>query len=294
MYRLGSGADDAVGHRHRALVPRRHRDLFGSADPIYDALVYVPNGSAGAPTFGVEPFGSGVACNTCSSEVTGDPLVSQVTGVNGQFTLTNVPCGTNVPLVMQLGRWRRMIRDPGGAVLHGEHAVGLADTHLPREQVGSAVGSNQDVYSDIPKMAFSTGQVDTLHCVLRQIGVDDTEFTDPSGSGRINFFKDNGAKIDKNTPAASTLYGSAAELAKYDISLFECVGSQVGKTAAEQQNLINYANAGGRIYATHYSYVWLTDAAGSAGNTGPVPFSQTAGWDTDNPGDGGRRLAVSS
>ena len=29
------------------------------------------------------------------------------------------------------------------------------------------------------------------------------------------------------------------------------------KTPAQQANLVNYTNAGGRMFATHYSYAWL-------------------------------------
>jgi hypothetical protein len=252
---------------------------FGTPDPIYDALVYIPNGSGS--DYGVEPFGSGVSCETCSSEVSGDPLMSFTTGVDGVFTLTGAPCGSNIPLVMQLGKWRRMITIPNVACCATTTLTG-AETHLPRDHVGSA----GDIYSDIPKMAFDTGQVDTLHCVLRNIGVADTEFTDPGGSGRINFFQDNGAFIDSNTPAASSLYDSPSTLDQYDMTLFECVGGEVTKTSTEQQNVINYANAGGRVFATHFSYVWLTDETGNpgsaAGNTGPQPFSQTAAWEVNN------------
>src|SRR5205823_12249549 len=105
-----------------------------------------------------------------------------------------------------------------------------------------------------------TGEVDTLHCVLRKIGVDDSEFTDPSGPGRIHFYQDNGAQISSSTPAASRLYDNAAELAKYDEALFECVGTEAPKSVPEQNIVIDYANAGGRVFATHFSYVWLTNS----------------------------------
>jgi hypothetical protein len=188
--------------------------------------------------------------------------------------LRNAPCGTNIPLVIQLGRWRRMITIPYVACC-ANTALTTAQTHLPRDHVGVT----GDLYSDIPHMAFSTGKVDTLHCVLRKIGVADTEFTDPSGTGRVVFYQDNGAIIDAATPVASTLYGSQTELDKYDMTLFECVGSQVPKGLADQDRVIHYANAGGRVFATHYSYVWLSNSNGTAGsNTNPMPFSQTADW----------------
>ncbi len=247
---------------------------WGVPDPIYGALVYVPNGAVGAPTCRVTAFAPGVACDSCSSLVSGSPLVTAVTGVDGKFTLAGAPCGDNIPIVIQVGRWRHQLTIPHVACC-ANTALTNVQTHLPRDQVGEP----GDRRSDIPLMAFSTGDVDTLHCVLRKIGIADTEFTDPSGSGRVRFYKDNGAQIDATTPAASTLYGSASELAKYDLALFECVGDQEPKAAADQQRVIDFANKGGRVFATHFSYVWLTDSDGSANtNTGPKPFSQTATW----------------
>jgi hypothetical protein len=260
------GTVTAPGHTNTA--------LWGNPDPIYGALVYVPNGAMGAPTYGVTAFTPGVSCESCSSLVTGSPLVSVTTGVDGTFTLNDAPCGTNIPLVIQLGRWRRQIKIPSVACC-ATTTLTNAQTHLPRTKVGEP----GDVRSDIPLMAVSTGDVDTLHCVLRKIGIDDGEFTNPAGTGRVRFYADNGAVISGSTPAASTLYGTAAELAKYDMTLFECVGSQVPKAAADQNRVINYANAGGRVFATHFSYVWLTNSDGTAGSsTAPKPFFQTADW----------------
>jgi hypothetical protein len=247
---------------------------FGAPDPIFGAVVYIPNGAAGPPTYGVTGFPPGVSCDTCSSLVSGAPLISTTSAVDGTFTLTNAPCGTQIPLVIQLGRWRRQITIPSVACC-ATTALTAAQTHLPRNRVGEP----GDVHSDIPHMAFSTGQVDTLHCVLRKIGIDDSEFTNPSGPGRVHLFKDNGAQIDGSTPAASTLYGAASVLDKYDMALFECVGTQDPKSAADQKRVIDFANAGGRVFATHFSYVWLTDSDGTdTSNTGPAPFSQTAAW----------------
>jgi len=51
------------------------------------------------------------------------------------------------------------------------------------------------VRSDIPLMAVSTGDVDTLHCVLRKAGIADGEFTNPIGAGRVQLYRDTGAVI---------------------------------------------------------------------------------------------------
>ncbi len=264
-----TGKVTAPGHTNTA--------VFGDPDPIFGALVFIPNGAAGPPTWGVEPFSPGVACESCSSVVTGAPLITTVTKADGTFTLNDAPCGADIPLVIQLGRWRRQITIPAVACC-ANTALAAKQTHLPRDRGGEP----GDERSDIPLIAVSTGAADTLHCVLRKIGIDDDEFTNPSGNGRVRFYQDNGARLDGNTPAASTLYSSAAELDDYDMVLFECVGDRVPKEDAEQKRVINYANAGGRVFATHFSYVWLTDSDGSVGsNTAPKPFSQTASWLVD-------------
>jgi hypothetical protein len=253
-----------------------HDDIatWGAPDPIYGALVYVPNGSEGPPRYGVTAFAPGVACDSCSTLVSGTPLVSTTTAVDGTFTIDNAPCGTSIPVVIQLGRWRRQITIPSVACC-ANTALTAAQTHLPRTRIGEP----GDLRSDIPLMAVSTGDVDTLHCVLRKAGIADTEFTNPNGSGRVQLYQDNGAVISAATPPVAALIDNATALARYDLVLFECVGEQIAKTNTEQQRVIDFANAGGRVFATHYSYVWLTDSTGIAGsNTGPKPFSQTASW----------------
>ena len=264
-----TGRVTAPGHASTA--------VFGAPDPIFGALVYVPNGAAGPPTYGVTAFPAGVSCDTCSSLVSGTPLVTTTTAADGTFTLPDAPCGTDIPLVIQLGRWRRQIAIPSVACC-ATTALTPTQTHLPRDHVGEP----GDVRSDIPLMAFSTGDVDTVHCVLRKIGIADREFSNPNGTGRVRLYVDTGARIDSTTPAATLLYDNPTELAKYDMTLFECVGDRIPKDANEQQHVIDYANAGGRVFATHYSYVWLTNSDGSPGsNTAPTPFSQTADWSVD-------------
>ncbi len=71
------------------------------------------------------------------------------------------------------------------------------------------------------------------------------------------------------TPSETELEGTQAVLNGFDLVLFPCQGDQFTKSTALQTNIINYANDGGRIFATHYSYVWLNNDA---------PFSTTADW----------------
>jgi len=228
-------------------------------DPLYNALVYVPN----AP---VTPFSPGVACEQCGAQASGSPLVSVVTDAGGTFQLQNVPVGVDIPLVIQIGRWRRQVVVPSVAAC-SDTALPATLTRLPRNQSEG----------DIPLTAFATGAVDALECVLRKIGVDDAEFTVPAavgGGGRINLYVSNGSDVGPTTPPASDLYTNLSSLSAYDMVLFPCEGGQMDKTSAAQQNLVQYANAGGRVFATHYSYTWLYETP---------PFWSTATFIVNQP-----------
>jgi hypothetical protein len=67
--------------------------------PLYNALVYVPNNPSDP---GLQPFQPGITCDVCGSTAAGNPLVTAFTAPDGSFTLTGMPVGPSVPLVVQL------------------------------------------------------------------------------------------------------------------------------------------------------------------------------------------------
>ena len=57
----------------------------------------------------VKPFTPGVQCDQCGGAgAQANVLVSATSGADGKFTLSNVPVGNNIPVVIQIGRWRRV------------------------------------------------------------------------------------------------------------------------------------------------------------------------------------------
>ncbi len=242
--------------------------------PIYNALIYVPNGAAGATTYGVQAMTPGVNCGQFGSDITGSPLISTFSAVDGTFKLTNMPSGTNIPLVIQIGRWRRKITITNLPSCVNTPLTNTL-TRLPTKQ------AEFDPADNVPLIAIATGSVDAIECLLRKIGIADAAFSDPpsqGGSGRVQFYKGAtvaGSAYTPNTPSETQLWGTQASINQYDMVLFACQGSQATKTAPQQQIIINYANAGGRIFATHYEYVWLFNDA---------PFNGTATWNVANDG----------
>ena len=213
-------------HRHR-----HHLGVSGTVyapngtDPLPDVLVYVPN----AP---VLPFTPGRLVRLVRLAGVGGAARSAVTDYEGKFTLTNMPVGANIPLVIQTGRWRRQFVIPNVAecVNTPLPTTGAGQIRMPRTSTVHAGGEG-----DIPLMGFVTGSVDALECVLRKIGIADSEFSDPSGTGRVRLYEGSGPPargIRPHTPSETTLWGSQAAINQYDMVYFACQGDDYEKTAA--------------------------------------------------------------
>ncbi len=221
--------------------------------PLYNAIVYVPN----AP---LSPFTPGVSCDKCGAPLSGSPLVQAVTRADGSFTLENVPAGADIPLVIQMGRWRRQVTIPK---VDPCVTTAITDVNLLRLPRNKSEG-------DIPQMAIVTGSADPFECLFRKIGLDDAEITLPTSTGRVHYYRNNGIDMSTPAPSGTQLYGSLDQLKKYDVVVLACEGSQILKDPAHTQNVIEYTNVGGRVFATHFSYVWIQYAQ--------QPFPSTATW----------------
>jgi hypothetical protein len=211
-----------------------------SSLPLPNVLVYVTTGA-------VAPLPSGVQCLT-TSDPTG-VIGFTYTAADGTFTIGDVPVNAAYTIVIQAGKWRRQFSQS----VVTDSIVGLA-LHMPSDHT----------QGDIPMIAIATGSVDALECVLRDMGIADTEFTDDNGSvnpgGHIHLYKgiySPGADINASTPSESVLMGTQTDstvLDSYDLVMFPCQGTPRTQTTTTLTNLLNYANTGGRVFTTHYSY----------------------------------------
>ena len=218
--------------------------------PLYNAIVYIPNTTPAA-------FTDGVTCDRCNGSVSGNPVVITTTDASGSFTLTNVPVGANIPLVIQLGKWR-VQKTIASVPACTSTALDAGTTSLPKNH-----GEG-----DIPQMAIATGSADPFECLLLKIGIDPNEITVPTGNGRIHFFLGetqpgttmSGAPSEGD--ATNGLFTGLDKLKKYDVIMLPCEGTNnySGTTGPQRTLLTQYLDAGGRIFSTHYSYQWLTYA----------------------------------
>ena len=236
--------------------------------PLPNVVVYVPNAT-------LDPITTGPTCDNCATPVSGSPVASALTDATGTFVMQNVPVGSNVPLVIQIGKWRRVVSLPQVNACQNNTFDDPMTFRLPASQSEG----------NLPKIALAVGGADTVECLLRRMGISIDEFTDPTGSGRVNLFvNDIYGTAGVNTPTSAYSAGGsfppfsqlfsavnadddggfvdagADALSAYDVVMMSCQGSQeAGRavTSADKQALKSFVDSGGRAFLAHYNYSWL-------------------------------------
>lgn len=220
--------------------------------PLYNVVLYVPSEP-------LAPLNPGAACETCDGNFSGRPIAAAVSNASGAFSLdiSNVPSRTNIPLVIQAGKWRREVTIPAAADC-ADTPVEAELSRLPRSR---AEGS-------LPKVAVMRGGSDALECLFMKIGVDPAEFTPGRGGGSVDLFysdmgeNDTAATAQMTGPAGAiglphvdTLFSDMDALLSYDMILMSCEGGDERYEApnlTHRENLHRYANEGGRLFGGHY------------------------------------------
>jgi hypothetical protein len=234
-------------------------------DPLYDVVVYVPNSPGGK----LDPIPLGVTSASCSCDglFSGSPLAVGLTDAEGKFTLTGAPDGKDIPLVVQIGKWRKEITLPSVAPCTTTKAGKIT---LPRNFSDGA-------YASLPNIAVSTGMADTLECLLTRIGVDESVFTGSTSGPGIHVFQGTGNAVAGGSPSSSAaLWDNLPDLLRYDIVMLSCEGDPTyGVDSATAGTMASYLSQGGRVFAEHYHYAFFVDPG--SGSAYP-PFANVATW----------------
>jgi len=266
--------------------------------PLYNAFVFVPN----APLDAIPPGASCDRCDGTSNVYSGSPLSYAQTDDTGHFKLPNVPVDANVPLVIQVGKWRR--ENVTVSVEPCQDNV-ITDNNLTRLPKNHTEGN-------IPRIAITTGAADTMECLPRRMGIDDSEFSVAGGPGRIQLFRggdryqrDANGTIQNDTNGnpivvqsattafdgdhgggdlapATDLWSTKEALSAYDVVMLSCEGETDPETKPPSSlaALYEYEKAGGRVFASHWHRYWFSDGPD------PVPSVATGGshngWKSDS------------
>ena len=217
--------------------------------PLYNAIVYVPNATP-------DDLPVGATCDQCGA-VTGEPLVTALTKSDGTFELKNMPSGKDIPLVIQIGKWRRQVTIPEVNECEENVVKDRELTRLPRNQKEG----------NMPHIALTTGSCDQLGCMLPKIGIDSSEYgTQADGPDKaVHIYA--GSDFNMSWPAALTLWGNATKMKEYDMLILSCECNEAleskggSSTSPAFAQMAEYLNSGGRIFTTDYQYTWYRYSA---------------------------------
>jgi hypothetical protein len=230
-----------------------------------------------------------VTCDRCGTPVSGKPIVSTLSNSEGKFKLLNVPAGMNVPLVFQVGKWRRKVTVPNVTACQDTALLDPNLTRLPRNRTEG----------DLPKIAVTSGDCDQLGCLLPKLGIDTNELGVAGQDRSATYFVSTSSLPNSPPPdlrygpanmrPATELWNDQAVLSKYDMTLLSCECSEnlATKPASSLLAMSNYLAKGGRIFGSHYAYAWLR-------NSPDVALTTAVTISTTGPAFGLSPLAIDS
>jgi hypothetical protein len=261
-------------------------------NPIPHVFVFVPTAATALPTI---TWGA-KTCDTCSLPI-GSYVTATMTDATGKFTLTGVPTGTAVPLVLQIGKWRRQF--PVGTTSCQNTTIPAGQARLPRNRKEG----------DMPEMALLTGGLDDIGCFLTRVGIDAMEYGGPGSGGALDVYQGlsvgglSGPQLSNGVAGNCTntncpLWGSKASLERYDIVVLGCEGDTFDATvdggllagglsnvtATAKQAMHDWLGEGGKVFATHFHYTWFMN--------GPSDFQGVASWLGYSLGTGSGTTAI--
>jgi hypothetical protein len=240
-------------------------------NPLYNVVVFIPNDVTKLPA--ITPGTR--SCNTCDVPI-GNYVTATSTDASGSFTLTNVPTGKGVPVVVQVGKWRRIV------------SIDTADCQTTTVPKGTLRLPRNQSEGNLPQMALLTGGLDNLGCFLRDVGIDPKEYSAPHGGGRLDIYQGlstplglpigNGPGLSSGkagdcTTASCPLWATKPDLEYYDIILLACEGDEANQTkpTSAKQAMHDWLGEGGKVFATHFHYTWFK-------NSPTTDFQNVATW----------------
>ncbi len=280
----GDAAKGDAGKSDNSCVTTISGSVYDPAgkNPLYNVMVYVPARK-------LDPIATGPSCDErCGALPAGSAESATLSNAKGEFTLTTKSLAadaTEASIVIQTGKWRREVTLPSIVPCRNNVITTHDLTRLPRSQAEG----------NVPRIAMVTSPLETPECLLRKIGIADTEFTGPgggqdagTGAGRVHLFKSlGGGTAAGGSLGAKALYESKTTLFNYDMVYLGCEadepykdsGTSSGIEAVARTAIYDYANAGGRLLTSHYGYYWL-----KYGQQGPNGnFRSTAAWVSTSP-----------
>lgn len=241
--------------------------------PLPEVTVYVPNSE-------LEPVEEGASCEPCEDELSADVAMGDRTDVDGTFVIDDAPVGEEIPLVIEIGKWRRT------------HTIEVDECQdNPLDDDMTRLPRNPDE-GNMPRIAVTTGNCDALECFMRKVGIDDSQITtdrDDDGDGVVHLYVGEDAPEDDDGnqeggtdrftddfndglefTKAQQLWNDADKLRDYDIMLSSCECTPNTRSSTAYDAFQEFVDVGGRAFLSHYHYTWLSDGTSDLQSVGTL------------------------
>jgi len=242
-------------------------------NPLYNILVYIPI----FPNDPLPTMTHGMSCDTCAAKID-NAMATALTDAKGHFTITDAPVGQNIPLVIQVGKWRRKFTMANVAQCV-DNAYPNPNTPAQRMRLPAKQSEG-----DMPLIAYATG-CDPMDSLLQKIGIDPSEFTAEKKGGSVEVYVANSTTLTPPAGAtnAYTFWNDATDMERHDILINACECSPYPRNNG-YANLDTYLNGGGRFFGSHYHINFFADSSAATdlksaatwnewGSCGPGPFA---------------------
>jgi hypothetical protein len=236
--------------------------------PLYNVTVYVPNVVP-------DPLPVGVTCDRCGTPLSGSPIAQAQSDYKGKFQLMNPPSGNQIPIVVQIGKWRRVATIPA-VIPCQDNPIPAELTRLPRNQTEG----------NMPRIAVTLGGCDKIACLLPKVGIAPSEFGVAGDNKAVTFYSTPDATSGPaGMTSATSFWSDTTELAKYDMVILSCECKEASparppesKNAASFAAMTEYLAMGGRIFSTDYQYTWYKYSPDPAlASIGSIPGGAPSG-----------------
>src|SRR6202007_254744 len=115
----------------------------------------------------------GMSCDTCAAKID-NAMATALTDAKGHFVIKGAPAGANIPLVVQVGKWRSKYTMPSAVVACQDNPFPNSTTPSQRLRLPAKQSEG-----DMPLIAYDAG-CDPMDALISKIGIASTEFTNPS------------------------------------------------------------------------------------------------------------------
>ena len=203
-------------------------------------------------------------------------MAAGLSDATGHFIIHNAPHGTNVPLVIQIGKWRRQVTLTTVTACQDNPFNDPTTFRLPKKQSEATCPQIAHLHRARrrARLLLCAGSASTIRSSPPTPAP--AACTCTSGGGGHGGQRGSRPTLASGATLAdsySKLFPNFAQMSNYDIMVLTCESSQLAQPRIPTSlNMKRYADSGGKVFAEHLHSYWI--------RKGLPPWPATGDWAT--------------